>query len=538
LNDVPQATGASTGATVTDIPRRSPLSASAFNAAKAAAAVGNGAATGAAPIDVPQQSSKAGGVLTPGASLTFDGNNQVGCASPGNRQWVPADMALAVGLNFVVQANNACINVFTKNTGLGIAGYPKDLYTFLGVTPNCGTNPICGGFLADPRAIYDWVNNRFLMVLMEYDSLSGSPRGSYWLLVSQTDDPTQGWFKYHLFTGSTNNNACPDYPRIGQDKQAIYLAANLFGACQTFVGEEWLVIGKANALAGGISGWDITNIHNPDGSLSFTSQPANVFSLFDNPRAEFFTNSDFCGTQCGGTRGTKLTVFALSNPLSPSSGPTITAVDTPVANHYTFPPDANQPGGSHNIDTVDARITGEVTYSAGSLYAALTTRSATNNPAVIMYKINPALNDGAALCDTGSFHCANITAAPIINEICFACGGFTDSTAGAYFPTVQPDTEGNWTLVYNFSGNGTFGSTAYLSNRVTKLKGTLHDSGFFARVGSAFWSNFRWGDYTAVAPDFGPKQGQMWFSGMFTRSDGKWGTVIGRNAYNFAGFLP
>src|SRR5207253_2571599 len=124
---------------------------------------------------------------------------------------------------------------------------------------------------------------------------------------------------------------------------------------------------------------------------------------------------------------------------------------------YSIPPDANQPGGNNTIGTGDARISGNVTYNAGSLYAALTTGTANRTPAVIAYKINPSLNDGAARCTGGyQYLCADITYATIINEVCYGCGGFGDTTTGTFYPTVQPDPEGNWTMVYNLSGGALY----------------------------------------------------------------------------------
>jgi hypothetical protein len=147
--------------------------------------------------------------------------------------------------------------------------------------------------------------------------------------------------------------------------------------------------------------------------------------------------------------------------------------------------------------------------------------------------ILPSLNDGNVARCTGSFtyDCADLTFATVINEMCFACGGFSDPGGGAYFGTMQPDPEGNWTMVYNYSSNAAYASLAYLSNRITKKPGTIRDSGFIAAGGSHFYNQGRWGDYTAVAPAglLSNANGVNWFAGMFAGSDGNWATVIGKN---------
>ena len=75
-------------------------------------------------------------------------------------------------------------------------------------------------------------------------------------------------------------------------------------------------------------------------------------------------------------------------------------------------------------------------------------------------------------------------------------------------------------------------------NRVTWAN-TTHDSGLFAAAGQAYYTGFRWGDYTSVSlagviAQVGiPVAGTtMWWAGMYSNAAGNWNTVIGKNAYN------
>jgi hypothetical protein len=87
-------------------------------------------------------------------------------------------------------------------------------------------------------------------------------------------------------------------------------------------------------------------------------------------------------------------------------------------------------------------------------------------------------------------------------------------------------------MVFNFSNDTTFPGTAYTSRRVTQENNFMHDPGIFLIAGQAFYNQFRWGDYTGTAPDLASStQAFMWFSGMYSRSDGSWGTRIGRNGF-------
>jgi hypothetical protein len=126
-----------------------------------------------------------------------------------------------------------------------------------------------------------------------------------------------------------------------------------------------------------------------------------------------------------------------------------------------------------------------------------------------------------------------------VNEVCYGCtNGFTDATASEYYPTVQPDPEGNVTVVYNLSSASDDPSVAYSSNRVTQLPGTMHDPGYILQSGMAEYQRLdpngsnRWGDYTATAVDLSPaKQPSFWFAGESSKSSDRWRTAIGHNGY-------
>ena len=108
-----------------------------------------------------------------------------------------------------------------------------------------------------------------------------------------------------------------------------------------------------------------------------------------------------------------------------------------------------------------------------------------------------------------------------------------------YYATVQPDTEGNFTVAYNFSSTVDFPGIAYLTQRVSQAPGSFHDFGFFLAAGSGFYRQLdrfgrnRWGDYTGTA--FSQTvPNAMWFSGQYSTasgSTGRWNTAVGENGY-------
>ena len=479
-------------------------------------------------------------VLTPRTINLFLGNTQAGCAfvlALGHTV-TPADMGLAVGDTFIGVAlvNNVCISVFDK-AGFLQAGYPKPLPSLVGLDPftTC---------VSDPRALYDWANHRYIIAFVQLNCASlaaggtGAPT-SYWVAVSAADDPTGVYHVYNLFSGF-GANVVTDFPRLGQDRQAIYVASNVFNAAGTaYLGEEWLLLPKAKMYAGASISGLYNVIDNPMGAFLDSSQPANVFSNTDNPRAEFFISSFNAQNgfyfDCLFTTGCNgLLVWAVSNPLDTTGpGPEISVVFVPTTSNYSFPPSATQVGTSDLIDTGDVRITGEVTYGAGSLYAALTTNTPGGVAGFIQYKIQPVLNDGNNVKCTGTFtnDCADITGATISDEAVAFYGG----DLSAYYPTPQPDPEGNVTTVFNVSSHNLTigGSMVYISKRVTQKPGTFHDGGFCLCSTSAY-HQLRWGDYTAVAPagiGGSTPSPTMWFAGMFTQADGTWATSFAKNGF-------
>ena len=499
-------------------------------------------------------------VLTPSASISFIGNTQNPCGSvPALGSVVtPADMGLAVGdtnNNGVLQVNNVCISVFSK-AGVLQPGFPKPLASLAN-----NQNPATTCF-SDPRALYDWVQHRYIIAFAQLNCANFAAGGfpapsSYWVAVTTADNPTGTYNAYNFISKlSAGANELVDFPRMGQDRQGIYVASNGFatdgmGNPLAYDGEEWLLLPKAAMYAGTSFTYnDILNPMSPVGAFLDSSQPANVFSKMDNPRAEFFVTSfntqNASAFPCLTTIGCNgLLVWAVSNPLDTAGpGPEVSVVRVNTTFNYALPPSATQPGSTSAgpfIDTGDVRISGEVSYVAGSLYAALTTNAPGGVAGFIQYKIQPVLNDGNARC-TGNFAnaCADVVGATISDEAAF----FYNNGQSAYYPTPQPDPEGNVTTVFNASGPTLGGSTVYTSKRVTQKPGTFHDGGFCLHCSTTTTSAnncdpttniCRWGDYTGVAPAgeaANSNSPEMWFAGMFTQADGTWGTQIGRNRYS------
>lgn len=457
----------------------------------------------------------------------------------------PSDMGLAVGPQFVLQAVNVSFTVMDKN-GVVQSGFPKALNTFFGLSSSAYTT--------DPRALYDWANNRYILIMLyETSRFTTSNQGFILLAVSKTSDPRGGWWVYGPVIKVGATGECPDYPALGQDhtswlnssKGAIYITINQFGGTSNPCGtggllQNYVFLLPKNPIynGAGFSYWFQFGL-SARGALVDTLQPVSVMKAPDHPRAEFMVNSfniKFGGGQCfSGCNG--LVVWAISNPfgfISGGPGPEFSADIIGTTHNYFFPSAADQPGAAGSIETLDTRISGGINYTGGSIFGALETKDplfGTGENSPIWFELHPILNDNDNVRCTGSFNnaCPQITAADLRQEDCFVCGAWA-SHGSAYFGTLQPDPENNVTMVFNFSSTTAYPGLAYTSRRVSYGDNLMHDPGIYLRNGQAQYNQFRWGDYTGTSPDLtgGPF---MWFSGMFSNSVGNWSTGIGRNGF-------
>jgi hypothetical protein len=514
----PQVPDAQSAGTLATVPFRSGVSQDQLRALKEGMTLERAPAESAPVADSPR--SFGGGAETPGASANFDGLTNLNALSP-------SDMALAVGSTYVLQATNSSLAVYSK-TGVIQAGFPKSLKAFLG---------LASGFLFDPRALYDSVKKRFIIVIDRDMGVSASSK--FYVAVSKTSDPRGAWWIYTFTYGGSDDFG--DFPTLGQDSQGIYTCFNTFSnTTGGFTGNKCFLLPKASMYAGaGISYWWQSGF-NVGGTLVDTLQPVNSNGL---PRAEFMVNSyniNFGGGQCvSGCSG--LVVWSISNPFGFASGgpgPVFKGV-TLSTTTYFLPPDADAPGCTGCVSTNDVRISGTPVYRAGSIFASLNTKVANgtqNVSGIKWFEIAPRLNDnGDGVTCTGAFinKCAWITSASLKQQGLHYYGG----SGSAWFGTLHPDSENNIIMTFNYSDSATLPETAWVGRRVTQSPSAFHDTGFFLVAGSgSVTTGIRWGDYTATAAD-PSNASKIWFSGMYNNSTNNWRTRIGASGY-FDNFTP
>jgi hypothetical protein len=451
------------------------------------------------------------GAETPGAFINLSGSNEaLGCSG-----LTPSDMGVAVSTAWVVQVTNACLQITNKTGG---ALVQKTLDSVFGWSSST--------FTFDPRITYDFVKSRFIVTASTIDS-----SGVAWIDVaaSANSNPNGTWHAYHLSTPSGTTVA--DYPTLGQswanDKYnaGIFVCFNQFTS-SGFTSDYCYYLPKKQIYTGAGFSFFFNFNFSYGGTLLSSIQPVNVSQVDEQPRAEYAVTS----INTNGANGLVIWSFANIVDQAGTPGPYVTGVHVATPSSYSYPADADNAGFCSNcIETLDNRISGMVQYAGGRMFPTLDTANG-GTSAVLGWVVRPFLNDNGGGC-SGNFTnaCPGVTGATIETEFCDYCGA---GSLAAWFGTIAADEEGNWTMFANFSDTSDSPGTFLNSNRVS-WQTPFHDSGVFVCQNNAAYTQTRWGDYTAAAPDYKENKDTtaFWGSGMYVLSSGDWGTCIAANRY-------
>ncbi len=458
--------------------------------------------------------------------LTFGGGSEETCGG-----WIPSDHALATSSLFALQVLNACIYVYDLN-GNRLSG-PKDLATFFGAS---------GDAVGDPRCLYDWRNQRFLIVAEDFTA------NNIVVAASKTANPSGSWWTYTQSANSGGLAGSADFPMIGQTEWevgdsnygALYISWDRFGS-NGFTDDVVWIWPKNQLYSGGGFSFNYFYNLNYNGHTVDHVQPADVMTKGDQPRAEFLVNTlDFNYNCVSSSPCNGLVVWAIYYGLPPSgSSPSLTGKFISTANNYVYPVTASQPGNLSGtecaINTGNTGITSEVYWNAGDLYLTAST-AALNGQASdgwLYWQVHPFLTDASP---------STISGANIRNEVCWGCNGFNgDATLSEYYPAAQPDEEGNVAVVFNYSSSSVYPSTAFLASRTTQATGGFNDGGGVLAGGNApaycqldQYDRNRWGDYTGTSP-FGTGyelRPTFWFAGQYSETSGDWATTVGQSVFS------
>lgn len=407
-----------------------------------------------------------------------------GIGFPGIAQtpWSPPDPTIAVGPNHIVQTVNDSIAFFTKSGQMQFSAP-------LGQRGNPGffEGQGAGSFTFDPKCFYDPTTGRFVVHVLEVYSPTEA-----WIdiAVSDDSDPNGVWHRYRTFAvvdiGGTTYWV--DYPGLGYDDNAIYVAGNLFkleGPGPGFAGPIVRVFDKAPLLTGQPASY-MDLVPQTDGSM----QVAQTHGIA--PRTFMVTRA----------ADNALRVWTVNDPLGSAS---IQSVVVPHLGNSRAPnADApNLDGGL--LDTLDGRLM-NAHWRDGVLHTAHAIRTTGDRTRVRWYEVAtngwPDSGQDPALVQQG-----NIT------------------SAGTYwfFPAIATDKFGRVGMVMARSAADEYASVWVTGREPDDAPNTMSTPSFMATGDRG--SDGRWGDYFDIAVD--PNDDRtFWVVGQYAKSFG-WQTWIG-----------
>jgi hypothetical protein len=422
---------------------------------------------------------------------------------------IPPDPIIAAGPSHLIAAVNWNFAVLTKS-GASLARIAANTW-FSNVVPNVTT--LGGAF--DPQVIYDHTAGRWILVYLASDKHTQS-----WILlsVSNNADPTGQWCNIPLrgdVNGSSPSGNWADYPGVGLDSQALYIATNQYQYTSSdedlFAYSKIRVIPKSQIYGGGCVApsyydfWDLVDPMNMTTRV-FTLRPATTFGI---PGIEYLVNNSPFPTS------TYVTLWSLTSPLS--QNPSLAAQNIPVTTSFA-PPNADQLGGSGGtlncpapclIDTGGGRLLGAV-YRDGSIWTTHGIAGGTGNAYSRARYIRISVGGSSR----------------VLEDVSFGVDG-----CWYYYPAVAVDQNGNLGMVFTRSCTSEYASARYTGRATPDT--TLQPS-VLLKAGEANYLNpemrtngrNRWGDYSGAAVD--PTDStRIWLFGEYAASPtGTWGTWV------------
>lgn len=417
----------------------------------------------------------------------------------------PPDPHGAVGLDGVLQVVNLRIAYYRKP---GLSGNGQSIWA--GTVNLNGFFPDVVGSIADPKAIYDPLSNRFFVILQD----NAAANSYLHVAVSRSANPgtaTVADWIYYRFDITQQNGTTKyggDYPGLGYDANGIYVTYNMFslpiGSTSTFYRAQIFGFRKADLVAGvtpqsfsvataaGLAnGFSIQPVSNRDPGLPATG-------------TVYFTDVNLAST-------TSVRIYAVSDPFGT---PQANGAFINVADHGGAINDAPQAGTSITLDTVPMRAQGNAFLRDGQVWFCQTAGGSLGRSRVNYYALNtngwPTSGNNPSLGEEGNI----------------------DGGAGVW--TFQPAIGGNdlgeTTIVYSQSSATTFPSISYVSRGsgaiAFETPVSLHTSPTFYNSTTA---RARWGDYACVAVD--PTDESFWVTheaALNSTANDQWTTRWGR----------
>jgi len=397
---------------------------------------------------------------------------------------IPPDPTLAVGPNHVM--------VLT-NDGNGIRIYDKQGVLLKSISSSQWWSAVWPSQSGDPQIIYDHYAGRWVMVFMQVDDVA--LQAGDLIAYSDDEDPIGTWYMYRL-----PSTLWGDFPQIGFDEEAIYIATNNF----TFGGvgqyAKIRIVSKAELYAsnaGPLSYKDIWNISIPNSS-------SGVFNL--RPSYQYSPAGGHYFMYAARQGANYYSVYKLTNP---TTTPALTGVNI-IVPFYGQTPNANQlGGGTPLIESGGSPIRNAPIFRDGYLYATHSMRNSVYpNYASLKYvKIDVSNNTVTESAELG---------------------------ADKYFyiyPAMAVDKDGNIGITCSRSADGEYMGAYYTTRRYDDPPGLSSaialQEGLGNYVKTFGGTRNRWGDYMGMFLDPADEY-SFWMYTEYASTGNNYSTYVGQ----------
>ncbi|MBV8358384.1 MAG: hypothetical protein JO189_10670 [Deltaproteobacteria bacterium] len=430
-----------------------------YRAAKAAASSGGGPELRARPA------AHCKGVLT----LSFTGAVE----GESTDSLYPPDVDAAVGRSQILQPTNSNIDVWSKR---GAHLYSIDDNSFLGNSRDT---------FGDGRAVFDSTYNRWVVLLSDFSTLTGTGQPLYYLAVSQTSDATGAYFIFSDNLGKLPPNEFIDFTQLGLDQNALLITANMF-RCTTSSCADFFLVGPIVFAVPKARVYNGLSYSVPIFSVSLSNCPLCTLAppfVEDNNGRDFFMAAPI---DSGVTAVKKFTMAQSGQSNVTFAGP----VNIPVAPYSVPPPNANQTCTGSNpelqIETLDGRFENR-SYQYGALLWQTHPTSQAGRSVPIFYEFNTTTNQ---VVQQGKFSLSN--------------------TSFDFNPHIASNASGSAVVTWTATdpANGKNALVLFGARTSATAPGTMPVGPIIAGSTTCLIDNFdsgfdsqRWGDYSAANLD-------------------------------------
>lgn len=355
----------------------------------------------------------------------------------------------------------------------------------------------------DPRAIYDPVADRFIVVFLQ-----GTTSADTRIITafSQTNDPNATWNFYTIPGNIFGDNSWSDYPIISISNNELFITVNRLRD-NTSWQEGFIesIIWQVNK-EDGFKGDTLRKKAYYD--IKFNNKPIWSICPVKGSNAMYGPNHYFVSVRPGDLKNDTVFLHEVTNTLDANPTLTLKVLKTNVP--YGLQPNAPQPGGQY-MQTNDARALSALKHENTIHYVGNSINEANFAPSVYHGRID--ISNAQQPSVTGkiiSYDSMDIG----YPSIAYAGGGFkTDQTMLISFSHVSKT---------KFAGN-----SAVFVARDGEVSAPIHVKLGEGNINILLDSIERWGDYSGIQPKYN-KLGECYLANSFGLANGNHRTWVAK----------